>query len=245
MLKSALRKTLAPLGLEVRRANSFGQDPFSDVRRLAADTVATIFDVGANEGQSAMRLREIFPSATLHCFEPGPAAFHILEQNLGRDPRVRLVRKALGDRAGIATLHENESSVTNSLLPNAPGAAFLQPPGKSTPVGHTEVEVTTIDAYCAENQIGQIDLLKIDSQGFELKVLTGAEETLRSCAINFLLLEVLFDELYSGQAFFHEIYDFLSKRHYRFVGLYEISRGTDAHVSWCDALFRRSRDAHR
>ena len=47
-------------------------------------------------------------------------------------------------------------------------------------VSSVEVKVTTVDAYCAEQGIGTVFVMKIDVQGFELKVLKGAGAVLSS-----------------------------------------------------------------
>ena len=48
-----------------------GQDPFSDIVRLSGTrAVRTIFDVGANVGQTASALSAMFPESTIYSFEP-------------------------------------------------------------------------------------------------------------------------------------------------------------------------------
>src|SRR6188508_1270833 len=65
-------------------------------RRLTQTPITVIFDVGANRGQSALRFRRWFPSATLHCFEPVPATFAHLQKVVGGWPRAYTHMCALG-----------------------------------------------------------------------------------------------------------------------------------------------------
>ncbi|MEY2558449.1 MAG: hypothetical protein QOE34_1874 [Verrucomicrobiota bacterium] len=237
-MKALLRRLVRSLGWDVSRASAFGKNPFVDIRELATAVPHLGFDVGANEGQTAAELRHTFPDARIYCFEPYQAAFRTLQQKLGADKNTCLERMAFGDRKGEATLYENAESVTNSLLPNAPEAHVSQPASYATPTGQSVVPITTLDDFCGERAISHIDFLKIDSQGYDLRILQGAREHLAQRRISFIVVELLFAPLYSGQAYFHEIYSFLTEFEYQLVGLYAIHRSPAGDILWCDGLFR-------
>ena len=57
------------LGLKLCSILVHGQEAVSDIQKTGKK-ISTIFDVGAHEGQSALKFREAFPLATIHCFEP-------------------------------------------------------------------------------------------------------------------------------------------------------------------------------
>ncbi|HEV2842128.1 MAG TPA: FkbM family methyltransferase [Chthoniobacterales bacterium] len=236
--KTFLRRAASSLGFDVSRTNSFGKNPFVDLGKLATVVPRLGFDVGANEGQTACELRRTFPGAKIYCFEPHGPAFRTLQQKLGGDPNICLEQVAFGDRKGEATLYENAESVTNSLLPNAPEAHASQPAAYAIPTGQSTVAVTTLDDYCCERAISHLDFLKIDSQGYDLRILQGARKHLAEHRISFIVVEMLFAPLYAGQAHFHEIYGFLTGFGYRLVGLYAIHRSPAGAILWCDALFR-------
>ena len=60
-----------------------GQDVVADLWRRAPDlAVSIIFDVGANEGQSALRFAKAFPGARIVSFEPFQSTFARLEANI-------------------------------------------------------------------------------------------------------------------------------------------------------------------
>lgn len=236
--KTLLRRVARSLGFDVSRATAFGKNPFVDISKLATVVPRLGFDVGANEGQTACELRRIFPGAKIYCFEPFEAAFRTLQQKLSGDPNICLEQVAMGDRKGEATLYENAESVTNSLLPNAPEAHASQPADYAIPTGQSTVAITTLDDFCAERQIPHLDFLKIDSQGYDLHILQGARKHLAERRISFIVVEMLFAPLYSGQAYFHEIYGFLTGFGYQLVGLYAIQRSPAGDILWCDALFR-------
>ena len=71
----SIKSALARQGLVLVSTSRFGSYPFADVKRLAAIwnyPVTTIFDVGANEGESTLEALNSFPEARVLSFEPHP-----------------------------------------------------------------------------------------------------------------------------------------------------------------------------
>jgi hypothetical protein len=99
------------------------------------------------------------------------------------------------------------------------------------------VPVTTIDSYLHNRRLTHIDLLKIDTQGFDLEVLRGATEMLRRRAVDTVLVEVLFAPLYKGQANFGEVERFMAEKGYGLLGFYEVARPKSC-IGWVTACFR-------
>ena len=57
-----------------------------------------------------------------------------------------------------------------------------------------DIKVMTLDNYCIVNKINKIDILKIDTQGYESKVLDGAKQSLKKNMISALEIEIIFIE---------------------------------------------------
>jgi len=127
---------------------------------------AVIFDVGANFGYYALMLAAALRGAcTVHAFEPTEATFQRLSRHivLNRMDCVHAHRLALSDAPGTASMRGRNG---NS------GAAYLEP-------GDGEVQVTTLDEFVREWDIGRLDFMKIDVEGFEEHVLRGGQRVLR------------------------------------------------------------------
>ena len=235
LVKALARRTLDSLGLEaIRRQNNtydisprieMGEDYLADVRYILGGRAKIIFDVGANHGQTMLAMAATFPHAEIYSFEPDPEAFLRLAASASRFDLVHTHNVALGSQTGEAKLYRFAMDMTNSLLPKAPGTEqFLADPHYMEEVGATQVNVDTIDRFCAEHTIKTIDLLKIDAQGFDLEVLKGARGLLDTSAIALVYTEVCFVPLYEGQSLFPDIYNFLYERGYRLVALYDSGR---------------------
>jgi FkbM family methyltransferase len=137
-------------------------------------------DVGANKGEWTDRVLESNPDARMYLFEPSPTAFDVLVEKFSAREGVRIFAQALGDRPGRRTFFaELSAGETSSLLP-----------GVARPDAHeTEVDLVRLEDAMAGQPIRDIDFLKIDCEGFDLKVLRGARELLEQRRIGVLQFE--------------------------------------------------------
>ena len=87
--------------------------------------------------------------------------------------------------------------------------------------GVETVTVRMIDKVINEQSIQSVDLLKSDTQGFDLQVLKGASHSLGSGRIKNVMIELNFAALYHGQSNPIEIMSYLRERQFRLVDLYE------------------------
>lgn len=152
-----------------------GTDLFHDIAGWLPNTrVATIFDVGANVGQSARAYRKAYPAAAIHSFEPVPATFARLQAAV-RGLNVAAHPVALGAAAASAQVAETSSSTRNTITLGA--------------AGEGSVAVQTLDAFCSNKGIDRISLLKVDTEGHDLEVLRGAAEMLGAQRIDIVEVE--------------------------------------------------------
>src|SRR5205823_12566519 len=83
-----------------------------------------------------------------------------------------------------------------------------------------QVQSTTIDRYCQENEIERIDILKLDIQGGELKALEGAVTMLGQNKIQLIYTEILIIPTYKAQPSFEDYLRFLQKLGYTMLDVY-------------------------
>lgn len=209
-------------GYDLVPLDAFGHDPFRDIRQLSERenlSVRTFFDVGANEGGTSLKVTKQFPEARIFAFEPHPNTFARLKDATREYTAIEAVQVALGAEAGDRIMHTYENSLLNSLLPNA------QFPVRFGQVSSPPMQVrcTTVDVLCTERGIKKIDVLKIDTEGFDLEVLKGAQTMLDQGAISFIYFEFndvqVSSENAAGGALF-PIDEFLRRYQYRFIATY-------------------------
>jgi len=85
-------------------------------RELGVGSDPVLFDVGSNEGQTLHRFLSLWPSASIHCFEPTPELYAGLAARHPQKASIYLNQLALGDCEGQSVLRMASNSQTNSLL---------------------------------------------------------------------------------------------------------------------------------
>jgi FkbM family methyltransferase len=195
----------------------------------------TIFDIGGNEGEITERYSQMFPTAKIYSFEPVPDVFTTLERKFHENPQIIVNQLAVSDAVGTTDiyLHGYEASGWNSMLPKLSGSIVPED------VSAVKVPTITIDVFCDRHNINTIDLLKLDIQGGELLALKGALNMLQKGVIKLIYSEVLFCDLYEGQAMFQDIAAYLHDFGYRTYGLYNFCYSKDGALGWGDAIFFR------
>ena len=209
--------------------------PFEAQSKLLANReVRTIFDVGANIGQTARRYRRWFKTADVWSFEPLPDTYAELEATHAGDRKVHARREAVGSEVGRAVFHVNAKNYNHSLLGAADGGDQY---AAIDHVGEIEVPVTTVDAFCEEQGIETLDILKTDAEGADLLALQGARKMLSEHRIGLVFCEVLFVPIFEGQASFNELMAYLEPFGYGLHDLYGHHHGDDGRLIMANGLF--------
>jgi FkbM family methyltransferase len=158
-----------------------GIDPFDDIRaHLDGLTIGTVFDVGANVGQSATRFLLEFPQSSVYCFEPAADTFTALRNNMAR-LGAKTFRLALGATVGRGQLaHDTHPLMYRLLRDDNDHTSGLET---------EEVEVETVDHFCLTTAIDRVSLLKIDTEGNDLEVLRGSTHMLQTKRVDLVQVE--------------------------------------------------------
>lgn len=143
------------------------------------------FDVGANKGDYSNLLLSNFPKATIYSFEPNPNTFKMINERLGN--RINLYQLGVGKEKGSLELFFDSSNKTSVEATSNP--EILKEISKTQQIDKVDIDVTTLDSFCQENSINQIDFLKIDTEGFELDALEGASNLLDNGKIKVIQFE--------------------------------------------------------
>jgi FkbM family methyltransferase len=140
--------------------------------------VKRFIDVGANVGAWSALMSSANPGAEGVAVEPGAEALAALRARLAG--RVEIVDAAVGDRTGVMSLFEQPDASEHSSL-------VWQPEGQAGT--ERRVDVTTVDALMSRLQWPQVDLLKIDTEGFDGRVLDGAAGALAERRLGIIQFE--------------------------------------------------------
>jgi FkbM family methyltransferase len=196
--------------------------------------VELVVDVGANRGLYAQELRAHGYRGRIVSFEPIPAAHAELVRRSARDERWEVRQLALSDAAGALTLGMTDNFA--SALPVAGRLASLFP--EAVPDTETSVPAGRLDEQPLDLPHGDRTLVKLDVQGYELRVLAGASGMLP--AVGMVETELSVAPLYEGQPVLGDMLRALQDAGFVLVALEPILRDwrTGEHLQF-DGVFVR------
>jgi FkbM family methyltransferase len=219
-----------------------------------------IIDVGANMGQSIEEFFSIWPSGSVIAFEPqNECVKHLnsIKQKLN-DQNLEIIEAALGSE----DLHEGrkffshniESGVTghtsglsgfNKLNLDSKDSINLMnmDPLSDEYAAYTsglnierQVPCFRLDSFLSKTNLKKIDLLKIDTQGFEPEVLEGAGEYLKSTKV--VLTELMIYDLYERKLTFSDIEKYLLPAGFELFDISHISKNpANGRTDWVDLIY--------
>jgi FkbM family methyltransferase len=175
-----------------------------------------VFDVGAHTGEWSSQALLVNPHIDLHCFEPSQRSFNRLKtQGFGRN--VIFNNFGLGASNCRKTLYLFEDLGEGNSLYLRRG---LESRDGFKPQDMTEqVEIRTLDSYCMERKIAEIDFLKIDVEGNELEVIEGGKDVFERERVKVAQFEYGGTYIDSG-ILLRDFFDFFDGMNYRFYLLY-------------------------
>jgi len=162
----------------------------------------TFIDIGANIGLMSLTASQMVGgSGCVHAFEPVPAMYAILQENisLNKARNITSHKKALGSKQELRTIFER--------MDVNRGAASLIPPNNVSGDKY-DAYVDTFDNFSGVHNIRQVRMLKIDVEGWELEVLRGAKNLLSTNDAPILCIEYTYSHpTFGGEPL--DIYKFM------------------------------------
>lgn len=201
-----------------------------------------VVDVGAHYGESLGSLSDLCPCPFKYIgLEPNPEAFADFEAAAVKlrtnNRQVECLACAAGPRDGKTLFRMMRASAVSGILPAVDGLSERVPSGDHQVVSEIDVDVVTIETLANRCLLRKIDLLKIDTEGYDLEVLRGAEHLLKGQSVDAVLTEAFFVPYRVGQAFFWDIAVFMRNCGYHFVNLYDTRNTSQGRLYTGNALW--------
>lgn len=196
---------------------------FEEVLEKYKLNIDGLIHVGAHHGQEYQEYKQ-HGIDKLIFFEPQPQAFKVLEESVGDE--VILHNKALGNKAGQLKMYVEEANIGMSSSLLKPKEVLNEYP-EIIFTKEIMVDVVRLDDLELPYDV---NTLVIDTQGYELNVLKGAQKTLDS--IQYIISEVNRSELYEGGVLIETLDGFLEAHGFK-------RAFTEWSASWGDSLYIR------
>ncbi len=207
---------------------------------LKRKSKSVILDVGAHNGETIKKIKTISAKSIVHSFEPSAENYERALKISKSYSQSFVYNFGLGEKNGMFEFFHNDSSTTSSFLPLVEGNPF----GKYWEYidqvklkKKVKLKLMSLDQWITTQDIRDIDLLKIDTQGFELSVLKGSVNLLSSKKIRNIILEIMNVDVYENQCSFNEIYSFLSSFGYKLKAIVDPDYSMDGYLRQADYIF--------
>lgn len=193
---------------------------------IGKDNVKVVIEAGTLNCEDSVKLAQMFPNSHVYCFEPNPSQTHLCRTNVDvynllKGERISFYPKALGAKAGMAVFRPIDVKKTTTTHSDGnPGASsfFLANqdyPQEKYVQTETLVEVLTLEKFCKDNGITEIDALWLDAQSSELNILKGLGDMISKVKV--IQTEVLFKPQYHEAPLFEEVDEWLEAHGFRFA----------------------------
>ena len=239
-MKSFIRRCFRQIGLDVRRYHATSSQAAQYMQILAANNINLVFDVGANTGDFGQLLRESGYRGRIVSFEPLSSVRNQLLKASNRDLLWEIAPPvALGNENGEIDIHVAGNSVSSSILNMLDAHAIGAPASRY--IRNERVSLRRLDSL-APDYIGSdsITLLKIDTQGYEDRVLQGAAGIMDR--IIGLQIELTLVPLYEGGKLFEEMLEKIKAMRFELWSMWPaFTDQTSGRLLQVDATFFRNK----
>lgn len=229
------------------------------LKYLLKDKSPVIFDIGANIGTTLDEFKSWWPESKVHCFEPQKECWGALEQRARKYSEGSvLVNKfaagSIADDAATFYTHDISSGVSgfNKINLQSQDSVHLRKlleadaqalPEYEQALNHKRsVKIVRADEYmnALSREIDRVNLLKIDTQGFEPQVLEGFGSRLAD--VDVIVTELMFYDYYERSLSFSDIERFLLPAGFHLYDISHIAKNPmNGRTDWVDVIYVNDR----
>ena len=234
-MKRLLQSLLGKFGFRLVRITdgprpSEGLDPFFSLLKRLGFAPKHIIDVGANRGLWTRTALQFFPDAQYILVEPQDHLKIHIQDLLDRGCKISWIHAGVADKSG---------SLPMNLSPQDGSSTFILADrhGQTTGAHPTTIPVKTLNEIASSSSAPPPDMVKIDAEGFDLRVLAGASNLLGKTDI-FLVEAVVCGNYENSVA---EVVKFMTAAGYRLIDITDLNRSPRHGVLWlCELAFLRN-----
>ena len=183
--------------------------------------ISIALDVGSHKGETINYFLKITKIKKIYCFEPQEEIFALLKRKYSANKKIILNNIALSNNAKKKKFYINKLSLTSSFSKINTSSFWFKIKKKILNNNKTYekkkiIKTVKLDIYVRKNNIKKIDLLKLDTEGHELKILMGSKNLLKKNLVKYLLIEINNSKMYKNYDK-KKIFNFLKKNNFVLV----------------------------
>jgi len=217
--------------------NGYKNFEYSELFEKLSKDVSTFLDIGSNIGYYSLLAVKSNPNMSVFAFEPAHGPKHYLNKNIilnNFSNQIKSIDLALSNTIGKIDFYEVESLKYNYINYNLAGEGNAGTKKNSRNFIKKTVDVDTLDAFVKANNIKNIDLIKIDTEGTEIDILESSKSVIKSFQ-PIIICETLFNTIEEKlEIYFNELdYEFYNHTKYGLIKVDTIKRTLDDGVRNC------------
>jgi FkbM family methyltransferase len=234
-VKRLIQSILGKFGFRLLRIDdgprpSEGLDPFFSLLERLGFAPKHILDVGANRGNWSRTAIRHFPDARFTLVEPQDQLKTYIQDLLDHGYKIQWINEGASDRPGNMPMSLSHRDDSSTFL-------VTDRHGQTTGLQQMTVPVKTLNEIVSSSSAGLPEMVKIDAEGFDLKVLAGASDLLGKTDI--FLVEAVVCGNYEN--FAAEVIQFMRNAGYRLMDITDLNRSPKHGVLWlCELAFLRN-----
>ena len=183
-----------------------------------------VIDVGAHYGETIRLFSNKLKINKIYSFEASPQNFEVLKRKISKNlqNKVEIYNYGLGDKISKSYINqavESSSSTMNELNKESKylkkKLQILNIKSKEVFYRKIPIHVSTLDSFIEKHDIQSIDLLKIDTEGYEFNILRGASKY--SQRINLIYFEHHYDDMIIKNYKFGDIHKLLEDKGFKMI----------------------------
>lgn len=182
--------------------------------------IKKVIDIGANVGYFSYVIHDLYPKAIIHAFEPIPLIFECLKKNAKFFGQIYINNGAISNTNGKLRMTYYEKNSAESHI---------------DPKGNIQVKTETLDKYISAHNIKAIDILKIDTEGFEDAVLDGAKNALAITDYIYMEVSITGNSRYTISRLLGKLYS--KKYNFQLIAMRNFEDTGEGEVPIMDCLF--------
>jgi FkbM family methyltransferase len=184
---------------------------YNDIKNLITITNPIIFEIGCADGVDTRNLLNLFPYGDFYCFEPEPNNIELFKNKFKYDHNIKLYEGVISNITSDIIFNRSRTDNPNDLR----YSGSIKNPKKHKehwPSIFFDEQITvnssSLDNFCQNNNINNIDFIWADVQGTEKDLILGGSETL-SKKVKYFYTEYYNEEIYENQINLNETIELL------------------------------------
>ncbi len=198
--------------------DKYNQKKIVDFFKSEKIQINTFFDVGAHKGETIKIFNDNFIIKEFYCFEPSPINFDYLKKKIPKmKNKIKIFNFGFGENKSILSFKQLAESSSSTLVDINQNSNYFKKKNKILSIFNLKknqdkiinVKINSLNDFMEEKSINKIDILKIDTEGFEFKVIKGAKKKIKN--IKYIYFEHHYDDMLQKNYSFSDIHNYLNK----------------------------------